>query len=59
MVAKISSGGMTNVTNDGVIFREGESWVYCERTSYLYIIFILYISMGKIEGISRILLVKI
>ena len=59
MVAKISSGGMTNVTNDGVIFREGESWVYCERTSYLYIIFILYKSMGKIEGISGILLVKI
>ena len=50
---------MTNVTNDSVIFREGESWVDCERTSYLYIIFILYISMGKIEGISGILLVKI
>ena len=49
---------MTNVTNDSVIFREGESWIYCELSSYFYIIYILYKNMGKIEGISGILLAK-
>ena len=49
---------MTNVTNDSVIFRESETWINCKISSYLYIIFILYINMGKMEDISGISLVK-
>ena len=43
--SKIRLGSMTNVTNDGVIFREGEFLKKCEITSYLYNI-IYYIKYG-------------
>ena len=41
---------MTNMTNDGVIFREGEYWISFEINSHLYIIYILYINVNKTEG---------